>query len=314
MRRRHRSTPAGEHRAVLLDEVLRVTDPKPGQVAVDATVGWGGHAVEILKRLGPTGLLIGLDLDADNLPKARERLETLALPFRLEHTNFAGIVTALGPANVDGADLVVADLGFSSMQVDDPARGFSYRREGPLDMRLDRSRGRTAAQILRTIDESELARQLRELADEPDAMRIARFLVEARERQPIETTTQLANLLMEATGQTNWRLHPKQGVWQIHPAARTFQALRILVNRELANLEHLLRVLPTVLRPGGVAAIISFHSGEDRLVKAAFREGYLRGDYDSISAEPIRATQTERFANPRSRSAKLRWARRMHPS
>jgi 16S rRNA (cytosine1402-N4)-methyltransferase len=294
----------------LLADTLRLLDPKPGGILVDATVGHAGHSAALLPLLGPTGMLVGFDLDAENLAKARERLDVLALPYRLEHANFAGVQATLAAANILEVDGLIADLGFSSMQVDDPGRGFSYRREGPLDMRLDPSRGRTAAQILATIDEHELARHLRELADEPFAEKIARAIVAARTDTPPATTTELAQLIQEATGQTDWRLHPKEGVWKIHPAARTFQALRILVNRELANLENLLRVLPTILRPGGVAAIISFHSGEDRLVKAAFRDGLHRGDYAEVSDEPIRAGSEERFANPRSRSAKLRWARR----
>jgi 16S rRNA (cytosine1402-N4)-methyltransferase len=307
--RRPRSTPQGQHRPVQLAETLRVLDPRPGGVFVDATVGWAGHSAAILPMLGPTGMLVGFDLDAENLTKARERLDLLALPYRLEHGNFAGVQAALAASGILAVDGLIADLGFSSMQVDDPARGFSYRREGPLDMRLDRSRGRTAAQILATIDEHELARHLRELADEPFADKIARAVVLARDAPPA-TTTELATLIQAATGQADWKLHPKDGVWKIHPAARTFQALRILVNRELANLENLLRVLPAILKPGAAAAILSFHSGEDRIVKAAFRDGLHRGDYSEVSDDPVRATTQERFSNPRSRSAKLRWARR----
>jgi 16S rRNA (cytosine1402-N4)-methyltransferase len=202
---------------------------------------------------------------------------------------------------------VLADLGMSSMQVDDPGRGFSYVRDGPLDMRMDRSRGRTAAQVLNTIAEAELARALRELGDEPEAELIAAAIVRAR---PLERTTDLVRVITEATRAGSWRLHPTPGKWNLHPAARTFQALRILVNRELANLDQLLRVLPHVLRPGGVAAIISFHSGEDRLVKAAFKDGLRAGMYEAASDEPLRPGPGERYDNPRARSAKLRWARR----
>ena len=308
--RGRRSTPDGEHRPVLLAETLHLFNLQPDQVIVDCTVGWGGHSAELLKAVGPEGKLIGLDLDAENLANARERLDAIGLPYNLHHLNFAGIGQALNASGAAHADAIFADLGFSSMQVDDPARGFSYRREGPLDMRLDRSRGKTAAQILATMPEDELARLLRELADEPRAFAIAHAIVAARNLAPLTTTTELSQLIMEVAGVKNWRLQAKRGVWDIHPAARTFQALRIIVNRELTNLEHLLRVLPYVLKPGGLAAVISFHSGEDRLVKAAFRDGLRRGEYAKIAEEPVRATFGEKTDNPRSRSAKLRWARR----
>jgi 16S rRNA (cytosine1402-N4)-methyltransferase len=202
----------------------------------------------------------------------------------------------------------------SSMQVDDAERGFSYVRDGPLDMRIDRSRGRSAAELLATISEEELRQALTELGDEPEGQRIAAAIVAARQRQPIQRTQELARIIVNATQpggkEKRWRLHPSPGRWNLHPAARTFQVLRIMVNRELANLEQLLRVLPACLRPGGRAAIISFHSGEDRLVKTAFRDGHRVGVYDEIAPEPVRASFAERSANPRARSAKLRCARR----
>jgi 16S rRNA (cytosine1402-N4)-methyltransferase len=310
MRRGQRSTPPGEHRGVLLDEVLAALDPRPGQVVVDCTVGWAGHAVELLRRVGPDGRLIGIDFDRDNLPHARERLEAVGSPFGLHQGNFAGLPAVLAAEGVAAVDGLLADLGMSSMQVDDPERGFAYVRDGPLDMRMDRSRGRTAAQLLATLPEDELARALRDLGDEPEAERVAAAVVAARQRGPLERTGDLTRVILEATraGPEPWRLHPEPGRWNLHPAARTFQALRILVNRELANLEQLLRLLPTCLRPGGRAAVISFHSGEDRLVKAAFRDGLRAGTYARISPEPVRASFAERTANPRSRSAKLRWA------
>ena len=310
MRHPKRSTPAGEHRPVMLDTVLEVLDPQPGQIAVDCTVGWAGHSVEILRRLGPSGLLIGLDWDADNLPKARERLEAVGYPSQLEHANFASLATVLHKHGVERVDLILADLGMSSMQVDDPERGFSYRRDGPLDMRMDRSRGRTAAQVMATLGESELAEALREWGDEDHAEKIAAAIVEARAKQPIERTHQLATIVQLATGRSQWRLRPRSGRWEIHPAARTFQALRILVNRELGNLEHLLRTLPAVLSEGGKAALISFHSGEDRLIKAAVRDGQRAGVYDAGTEEMIRPGVAEATSNPRARSAKLRWARK----
>jgi 16S rRNA (cytosine1402-N4)-methyltransferase len=280
---------------------------------VDCTIGWAGHAFELLQRTGPTGWLIGCDFDPDNLPRAQERLQTLGYPFRLHHANFAGLPGLLAAEELDGVDLLLADLGMSSMQVDDPERGFSYVRDGPLDMRMDRSRGRTAAQVLAVIAEDDLAKALYELGDETEAERIAGAVVAARRHTPLLRTGDLARVVMEATRQGSsgpWRLHPAAGKWNLHPAARTFQALRILVNRERGNLEQLLRVLPECLRPGGRAAIISFHSGEDRLVKAAFRAGHQRGIYAQITPDPIRAAFPERSANPRSRSARLRWAER----
>lgn len=309
MRHAERSTPAGKHRPVLLVEVLAAFAPQPGDVAVDCTVGWAGHAVELLERVGPDGMVIGVDLDAENLPKARERLEQVGHPFRLHHSNFAGLAQVLAEHGMAQADMVLADLGMSSMQVDDPARGFSYRRGGALDMRMDRTRGKTAARLLATIAEDELARALRELGDEPQAETIAAAIVHARRAAPLTTTDDLVRVIQGATGQERWRLHPAPGQWKLHPAARTFQALRILVNRELQSLEHLLRLLPVCLKPGGRAAIISFHSGEDRLVKTAFRDGLRAGVFAEISPDPVRATPEERRSNPRSRSAKLRWAR-----
>ena len=310
MRRVRRSTPAGEHRPVLLDAVLEALAPRPGEVAVDCTVGWAGHSVEILRRLGPQGMLIGLDLDADNLPKANERLATVGHPFRLHHANFAALPTILQELGVTRVDALLADLGMSSMQVDDPQRGFSYRRDGPLDMRMDRSRGRTVAQLLATISQDDLAQALRELGDEEHADAIAAAIVRARSQEPLERTHQLSRLIQLATRQGEWRLHPDERTWKLHPAARTFQALRILVNRELGNLGNLLRVLPDVLHTGGRAALISFHSGEDRIVKAAFQEGRRRSWYDRSSEEVVRTELAERDANPRARSAKLRWVRR----
>src|SRR5579884_4017815 len=312
--RGQRSTPHGEHRPVLLDEVVAALDPRPGQVVVDCTVGWAGHAAELLRRVGPSGRLIGLDFDADNLPRARARLEPLGGPFALHHGNFAGLPTVLASEGASAADAVLADRGMSRRQVDDAERGFSYVRDGPLDMRMDRSRGRTAAQLLATVSEQELARVLREWGDEPEAERIAAAIVAARQKGPLERTSDVARVILEATqpsgAKGQWQLHPSPGRWNLHPAARTFQALRILVNRELANLQQLLRILPTVLAPGGVAAIISFHSGEDRLVKSAFFDGLRSGVYRAVADEPLRAMAEERWDNPRSRSAKLRWARR----
>jgi 16S rRNA (cytosine1402-N4)-methyltransferase len=277
---------------------------------MDCTVGWAGHAVELLRQVALQGRLIGIDFDADNLPAARERLQAVGFPFSLHHGNFAGLPAVLAAEGLASVDLLLADLGMSSMQVDDPERGFSYSRDGPLDMRMDRSRGRTAAQLLANIPEKQLAQALHDLSDEPEAEVIAAAIVAARRQRPLSRTGELVRVVMESvqTGKEPWRLHPAPKRWNLHPAARTFQTLRLLVNRELANLEQLLRVLPDVLRPGGRAAIISFHSGEDRLVKAAFRDGERIGFYARVSREPIRASWQEYSTNPRARSAKLRWA------
>jgi 16S rRNA (cytosine1402-N4)-methyltransferase len=197
--------------------------------------------------------------------------------------------------------------------VDDAERGFSYVRDGPLDMRMDRTRGRTAADILGDIHVAELSKALHELGDETNADIIAAAIVAARKRGALRRTAELARVVADVVGQQStreagWRLRTPRGRWNLHPAARTFQALRLLVNRELANLQQLLRVVPCLLRPGGRVALISFHSGEDRLIKAAFREGLHTGLYQKVSPDPLRPTESEKLSNPRARSAKLRWA------
>jgi 16S rRNA (cytosine1402-N4)-methyltransferase len=295
----------------MLAEVLAAIEPKPGEVAVDATLGGAGHARELLRRVTPGGRLFGLDLDPANLEPARALLSEIGGAFSLHHANFAGLQAILGAEGVR-ADAVIVDLGMSSMQVDDANRGFSFVRDGPLDMRMDSTRGRTAAQLLASLSESELASAFRDLGDEPHAEKIAAAIVAYRSNGSISRTVELARLIQEAAPVTVIRgpgqATPRQQ--QIRPTARVFQALRILVNRELANLQAFLRFLPDILAPSGRAAIISFHSGEDRLVKNAFREGMRSGIFISGSDEPIRASAGERYANPRSRSAKLRWIRR----
>jgi 16S rRNA (cytosine1402-N4)-methyltransferase len=298
----------------MLAEVLEALDPRPGETVLDCTLGFAGHAAAMLERIGTGGRFIGMDWDLENVTRARQVLEATSLPYAIHHGNFAGAAAVLVAEHLSGVDVVLADLGMSSMQVDDPDRGFSYMRDGPLDMRMDRSRGQTAAQLLSQISETDLARALADLGDEPDSERIAAALVAARRKSPLATTSEVSRVIAAAVDKPTegrWRLHPAKGQWKSHPAARTFQALRILVNRELANLEHLLRILPQILRPGGRAAIISFHSGEDRLVKAAFRAGLKAGHYRETAVAPVRASLAEKLANPRSRSAKLRWARRV---
>jgi 16S rRNA (cytosine1402-N4)-methyltransferase len=288
-------------------ETLRAIDPKPGQTVVDCTLGLGGHSSEILRRILPGGLLIGIDFDPTNLASARETL--LQTPgatserFQLFHNNFAALPTVLQQAGVERVDAVLADIGVASTQIDDPDRGFSYRQPGPLDMRMDPTRGQPAWAVLDRLDEAQIAEALLEYGDETDAPKIAREIVAHRAHTPIRTTEDLTALVCRAR---DFTLQRAAGA-KLHPAARTFQALRILTNREIANLDRLLRVLPNVLLPGGRGAIISFHSGEDRRVKDAFRDGLRGGIYSSISPEPETATEAEIRGNGRSRSAKLRW-------
>jgi 16S rRNA (cytosine1402-N4)-methyltransferase len=311
-KRVRRSTAAGAHRPVLLAEVLAALNPQPGQTVVDCTLGFAGHSAELLKRVSPDGLLIATDLDPGNIEPARTKLEAVGGLFALHHSNFAGLANVLAAEGVTQVDGLLADLGMSSMQVDDRGRGFSFMRDGPLDMRMDRTRGRTAAELLATLPAEELAACFRDLGDEPRADDIAAAIVEQRRTKPVERTKELRELIDRAAPVRVDRTPgaPPERKQLLGPATRVFQALRILVNRELANLTHLLRVLPFALKPGGVAAVISFHSGEDRLVKAAFRDGLRAGIYAAVSGDAVRPTFEERTANPRSRSAKLRWARR----
>jgi 16S rRNA (cytosine1402-N4)-methyltransferase len=291
----------------MMSQVLSVIMPKPGQTIVDCTLGLGGHTGAMLPRVHPGGRLIGIDLDPANLAAAREYLTWVGGRFDLFHNNFAALPTVLIQAGVEDGrvDAILADVGVASTQIDDPARGFSYRRPGPLDMRMDPTRGQPASVLVNRMTGAELEAALFELGDETDAPSIAKLIVERRAIKPITTTEELTAIVCEAR---DFTLERALGA-KLHPAARTFQTFRLLVNRELANLERLLAVLPQALKPGGVAAIISFHSGEDRLVKQSFRDGRHTGIYSAISEEPLVADEAEIKFNPRSRSAKLRWAR-----
>jgi 16S rRNA (cytosine1402-N4)-methyltransferase len=294
-------TPAGTHRPVMLAEVLDVLDPKPGEVAVDSTLGYGGHAQEILASLRPGGRLIGLDADPIELPKTEARLRTLGYgtdAFTAHRSNFAGLPGVLAAAGLHGADLILADLGVSSMQLDDPARGFSMKHKGPLDLRMNPQRGQPAAKLLANLRPPELAALLVENADEPQADAFARALA----GRQFATTTALADAVRAAAP----RLGGEERELSVR---RVFQALRIAVNDEFSALDAWLRSLPACLNPTGRAAILTFHSGEDRRVKKAFAAGFQAGVYAAISEEVIRPTPAERNANPRSAAAKLRWAR-----
>lgn len=298
-------TPAGTHRPIMLREVLEILAPRPGEIAVDATLGYGGHARELLAAVQPNGRLIGLEIDPDELPKTEARLRALGFPeetFRVRRTNYAGLAGVLATEAPRGADLILADLGLSSMQLDNPARGFTFKHEGPLDLRMNPERGQPASVLLASVSAAALARMLVEFADETRAPSLAQALTEARRQAPITTTTRLAQVVRAAL--------PAQEREPDAVVRRVFQALRIAVNDELSALETFLRQLPACLAPGGRIAILTFHSGEDRRVKHAFKAGLRNGLYAAVSDRPGRASPTEIRDNPRASSAKLRWARR----
>jgi 16S rRNA (cytosine1402-N4)-methyltransferase len=305
-------TPVGTHVSVLVEEVMAALEPAAGDVVADGTLGYGGHALEFMKRIGPTGRLVGFDIDAAALERARPRLAAAGVPFTLYHSNFAGIGNVLPTEELQGYDIIFADLGVSSMQVDNPRRGFSYKHDGPLDMRMDERLKRTAADLVATMEEKPLAEALTELADEPDAEAVAKAIIDQRRRRPITTTSELVRTIFDAKGMTrrDWRQLAEARPTALHPAALTFQALRMLVNDELARLKHLLRSAPACLRPRGRIGIISFHSGEDRLVKLALREGVRDGTYAAAAEDVIRPKAGEMASNPRCASAKFRWARK----
>ena len=297
-------TPAGTHRPIMVDEVLRCLRPKAGDVAVDCTLGGGGHARAILERVQPGGRLIGLDVDPLELPRTQASLRAAgsgAETFVAHHANFAGLQQVLASEGLATADVILADLGVSSMQLDNPERGFTYKEPGPLDMRMNPSRGEPASQLLARVSEEALAGLLQENADEPHAALIASIL----KQQPVETT-QLVERLVRTGLNTALPHLPKADVKM--SVRRTFQALRIAVNNEFSTLDSLLRSLPQCLAPGGRVAMLTFHSGEDRRVKKAFQAGYRAGIYSAVATEVIRSSMEETRANRRASSAKLRWA------
>ncbi len=304
-------TPASTHIPVLTEEVLACLRPMPGEVVVDCTVGYGGHALEFIRSIGPTGKLIALDVDSTELERTRQRLSKVNTLVSFYRSNFAGIGNVLNKEKLDGYDIIFADLGVSSMQIDNPARGLSYKYKGPLDMRMDDRLKQTAADLLNTLSEEELAKAFWELADEPDHQEIAHQVIIQRAVQAITQTSQLVQVIFDAKGinQKTWRQQRHtEKVSSLHPAARTFQAMRILVNDELSCLRELLRVAPYCLRPGGRIGIISFHSGEDRIVKQSFRDGIRNGIYQSAAEDALVPQTKEINSNPRSASAKFRWA------
>jgi 16S rRNA (cytosine1402-N4)-methyltransferase len=295
------------HIPVLMDEVLGVLHPKPGEIYIDCTAGLGGHAAAVGAILGSAGRVVLNDLDAGNLQRATAAVGATGVSVTQIHGNFADLPWALPERGV-AADMVLADLGFASSQVDDAERGLSFMRDGPLDMRLDPSKGLTAADLVNRAPESELARTIAELGEEKQAAKIARKIVQARQETPIQSTSQLAEVVKAAVP---W--NPEHV--RIHPATRTFQALRIAVNDELGSLDAFLAGLDAAIRgqqsgqswlaKGARIAIISFHSLEDRRVKEAFA-GFVKSGLAMDEHGLIRATEAEQSANPRSRSAKMR--------
>jgi 16S rRNA (cytosine1402-N4)-methyltransferase len=345
-------TPAGTHRPIMVAEILTALAPQPGDLAVDCTLGYGGHAQEILAKILPGGKLIGLDADPLQLPKTEARLRALGFDetvFTAHRSNFAGLpqvlaahfsslpsaggegrgedasiseikipspqpsprlggargkksadkISCAAQATAAGANLILADLGVSSMQIDDPARGFSVKHDGPLDMRMNPQRGEPAFALLQKLKPDEFAEMLADFSDEPHAAALASALA----GKHFATTLKLAAAIYTVLP----RLSQKDSDLAVR---RVFQALRIAVNDEFSALETFLRNLPACLKPGGRVAILTFHSGEDRRVKKAFAAGWQSGIYSEISQEVIRPTPEEIRFNSRSAPAKLRWARR----
>jgi 16S rRNA (cytosine1402-N4)-methyltransferase len=311
LRAKGKTTP-GTHVPVLLEEVLATLKPQPGEIVVDCTLGYGAHAVAFGKRIGPDGRLIGLDMDGGELAKTRRRIGKGGCRKSFHHRNFCEIAEVLKEQQLDGCDIIFADLGVSSMQVDNAARGISYKNDGPLDMRMDKRLESTGADLLITLSEEDLSKALWELSDEPDHARIAEWIVNQRRITAITDVSQLVRLVFNAKGMTErtWQKKQKTAKFgSLHPAARTFQALRILVNDEMGSLRTLLEVAPACLRKGGRIGIISFQSGEDRLVKEAFRRDSNNGTYETISKDAIRPRTKEIVTNPRCSSARFRWGK-----
>lgn len=295
--------PEHGHEPVMVGEVLAALVPAAGQVVMDCTAGRGGHALEIAKRLSPGGMLVALDVDPENLKYARKRLEDAAIAevqIRTFHANFGEAVDVLEALGIAGVDGLLADFGVSTNQLLDAKHGLSFNAEAPLDMRLDPRVKKKASDLLAEWDEKQIADALFEYAQERFSYKIARKIVQTRATEPIRTTGQLARLVRSV-------VPAKWG--QIDPATRTFQALRMAVNLELESLQDFLASVPQLLKPGGRASFLSFHSGEDRLVKQAVKGWEEAGRCEPLTKKPLEPSEMEMNRNPRSRSAKLRSVR-----
>jgi 16S rRNA (cytosine1402-N4)-methyltransferase len=300
-------TPAGMHRSICVDEIMDILKVIPGQIGLDATMGYGGHSQELLKRLQPGGHLYAIDVDPFELPRTQERLRSLGYEsdvLVIQKLNFSDIdrlIVETGPL-----DFILADLGVSSMQIDNPERGFSFKVEGPLDLRLNPKSGKPASALLKAISQDRLEEILVENADEPHFEPIANaIMTHLSKGLVIETTTQLQKIIAEALEflpQSDRKEDIKKS------CQRCFQALRIAVNDEFGVLDKFLEKLPDALSSGGRVAILSFHSGEDRRVKKSFQRFFREGIYSEVAPDPIRPSAQECNTNPRARSAKLRWA------
>lgn len=297
-------TPAGSHRPIMVREILEALQPKPGELAVDCTLGYGGHSRELLAAVQPGGRLLALDQDPIELPKTEERLRGLGFPAEsliVRRMNFAGLVGALATVSPEGADVILADLGLSSMQIDNPARGFTFKVDAPLDMRMNPDRGLSANALLARTKVTDLAEWLADYSDEPYAAVLAPPILASK----AQTTKELANVIRATLAQQSRRITEDEIETSVR---RVFQAIRIAVNDEFGALDMWLRNLPGCLKSGGRVAVLTFHSGEDRRVKLAFKASLNAGEYSAISSEVGRATQEEQRSNPRSIPAKLRWA------
>jgi 16S rRNA (cytosine1402-N4)-methyltransferase len=297
--------PIVKHIPVLAETLAKQITLSPDDVMVDATIGQGGHSYLLGKTLGPEGVLIGLDVDKEAIRRAHLKLKDLACRVILIHCNFSHITEQIHKQGIKEVDFILADLGVSSAQLSNAETGLSFLEDAPLDMRIDKRLKTTAADIINNTDEKSLADLIYKFGEDRGSRRIARFIVQHRKSERIRTTGQLANIVCRALGRPGQKRRTR-----IHPATRTFQALRIAVNNELENLEKLLISAPDILKRNGYIAVISFHSLEDRLVKNNFKQNKKEGIYRVITKKPIAPSRDEIAENRRARSAKLRIAQK----